>query len=205
MKALLTIIFIVAGFKPILAQESNDLKEEIVLPNSIPQKIYGRYQTNFSFHHDRGVYFTASAGPQWNHSLKNPQAKGVRFGGKLGLGWYVADQVALYGALWGNFLEEASLIAGGPGIAFLFDGPNLGIDLSLGIGRAFSPFKGDDYVIFAETVLAANLSLTKYWWVSSKTSLGLSLNSGVHGLAISKGEIGTLGWSAGLSLAFLFG
>ena len=205
MRTLLAFLLVLAGFKPILAQENNELKEEIILPSSTPQKILSRYQTDFSFHHDKGVYFTASIGPQWNHSLKNPQAKGIRFGGKVGLGWYVVDGLALYAAAWGNFLEQASLVAGGPGIAILFDGPNMGIDLSLGIGRALSVFKDKGYKDFAETVLAGNLSIAKYWWVSDKNSLGLSLNSGVHGFSLSAGKLGTFGWSAGLSLAFLFG
>jgi hypothetical protein len=205
MSKLLIFLFALINFKSILAQDSNDPTEEIILPFSAPQKIYSRYQTAFNFHHDRGPYLNLTAGPQWNHSLKKPEAKGIRFGGKLALGWYTADQIALYVATWGSFLEGSTLIAGGPGIAFLFDTPNLALDFTVGIGRAFTPFKDERYTQFAETVLAANFSLSKYWWLSNKTNLGLSLSSGIHGLSVSTGKINTIGWSAGLSLAFLFG
>jgi len=123
----------------------------------------------------------------------------------LGLGWYVADGVALFGAAWGNFLEQASLVAGGPGVAFLFGGPNIGLDLSLGVGRVFSAVKKESYSDFAETVLAANLSVAKFWWLSGSTSLGVSLMSGVHGLTVTTGKLSTVGWNLGLGLAFLFG
>lgn len=181
------------------------MAEEDILPASPPQKIYQRYQTNFDYHHDRGFYFSAALGPQWNHSIDKPRANGLRFGGKINLGLLAASGFALFGSCWGNFLEDASLIAGGPGIAFLFDSTNIGIDFSLGLGRAFNPIKQEHRADFAETVLAANLSLAKFWWLSGRNSLGVSLNSGAHGFTVSEGQISTLGWNVGLGLAFLFG
>ena len=205
MKSLIAVLSLSFCFQPILAEEKDNMEEEIILPASPPQKIYTRYQTDFSYHHDKGFYLSAMLGPQWNHSLKNPYAQGVRFGGKLAMGWFVTDGLAIYGAVWGHFLEAASLIAAGPGIAFLFDGPNIGIDFSLGLGRAFNARSNEDIEDFSENVLAANLSLGKYWWLSGKNSLGLALVSGVHGLTISQGTINTFGWSVGLGLSFLFG
>jgi hypothetical protein len=205
MKSLLAILIAMFAFQQAIAQANQDPDTETILPASQPQKVYRRYQTNFGYQHDRGFYLTATLGPQWNHSLKNPDAKAFRFGGKFGLGWFVADGIALYGATWGNFLEQATLIAGGPGIAFLFNGPNIGLDFSLGIGRAFSPIKKEGYEDFAETVLAANLSLAKFWWLSGSTSLGFSLMSGLHGLTVTTGKLSSVGWNVGLGLAFLFG
>lgn len=137
--------------------------------------------------------------------LETQKSQAIRFGGMFGLGWYVADGVALFGAAWGNFLEEASLVAGGPGVALLFNGPNIGVDFSLGIGRVFNVSEDEGYEDFSETVLAANISIAKYWWISGKTSLGLSLSAGAHGFTLSKASFGTFGWNAGLSLAYLFG
>jgi hypothetical protein len=57
--------------------------------------------------------FQPALGPQWNHSIDKPSAKGVRFGGKVNTGFFVANGFALFGSVWGNFLEAASLIAGG--------------------------------------------------------------------------------------------
>jgi hypothetical protein len=188
-----------------MAETATNLEDEIILPASPPQKVYRRYQTNFGYQHDRGFYLSATLGPQWNHSLKNPDAKAFRFGGKFGLGWFVADGIALHGSAWGNFLEQSTLIAGGPGVALLFDGPNMGLDFSLGIGRAFSIVKKEGFEEFAETVLAANLSLAKFWWLSSSTSLGISLMSGIHGLTITTGKFSSVGWNVGLGLSFLFG
>lgn len=178
---------------------------EIILPASPPQKVFSRYQTDFGFHHDRAFYFSAALGPQWNHSIEKPNAKGIRFGGKLNVGGFVADGVALFASTWGNFLEAASLIAGGPGVAFLFDSTNIGIDLSLGAGRVFNVIERPDINDFGEWVLAANLSVGKFWWLSSKTSLGVSLSSGIHGLTLSKGSLNSVGWNIGLNMAFLLG
>jgi hypothetical protein len=205
MKALLAILFLNLFFQPIVAEEKSNLDDDIILPVSPPQKIYSRYQRDFSYHHDRGFYLNAVFGPQWNHSLQNPDAKGIRFGGKLAVGWFVADGLALHAGLWGHFLEAASLIAGGPGLAFYFDGPNIGIDLSFGIGRAFNALKKESIANFSETVLATQLSFGKYWWLSEKSCLGASLFSGLHGVTLSKGTINTFGWNVGLGLSFLFG
>lgn len=188
-----------------IAEESNKLTEEFILPDSPPQKVYGRYQTNFAYQHDRGFYLSAAIGPQWNHSIQNPEAKAIRFGGKFGLGWFIADGIALYGAAWGNFLEQATLVAGGPSVAFIFNRLNIGLDFSLGIGRVFNIVKDESYEDFTETLLATNLSLTKFWWLSSSTSLGASLMSGVHGLAVTTGKLSSIGWNVGLGFAFLFG
>lgn len=188
-----------------MAEPSTNPDDEIILPASLPQKVFSRYETNFSRHHDRGFYLAATLGPQWVHSVKDPIVKEIRFGGKLGLGWYVADGVALYGAAWGSFLEQASIAACGPGVAFLFDGPNMSLDFSLGVGRAFTALKKDGFEDFAETVLSANAGLGKFWWVSANNSLGISLNAGLHGFTISEGQWNSVGWNVGLSLAFLFG
>lgn len=205
MKALLTFLLVFNSLNFAVAEESNKSGEEFILPDSPPQKAYRRYQTNFAYQHDRGFYLSATLGPQWNHSVKNPDAKAFRFGGKFGIGWFVADGIALHGAAWGNFLEQASLIAGGPGVTFLFDGPHIGLDLALGLGRAFNTVKKEGYENFAETVLAMNLSLSKLWWLSSSTSFGVSLMSGLHGLTITTGKFSSIGWNVGLGLSFLFG
>lgn len=206
MKSLLAFLLVACQFQTVLAdQNTNQDDEEIILPASLPQKVLSRYQTNFARHHDRGFYLSATLGPQWNHSIKNPEAKAIRFGGKFGLGWYVANGVALYGAAWGNFLEQASLIAGGPSVAFLFDGPNMSLDFSFGVGRAFMAFQKDGFEDFAETVLATNIALGKFWWLSSSNSLGLSLSAGLHGFTITDGKMNSVGWNVGLGLAFLFG
>lgn len=123
----------------------------------------------------------------------------------MNAGWYVANGFALFGSVWGNFLEAASLVAGGPGIAFLFDSTNIGIDFSLGIGRVFNVIEREDIRNFSESVLAANVAIGKFWWLSSSTSLGASLMSGVHGLTLSEGRLNSVGWNIGLGLAFLFG
>lgn len=205
MKTLLTILITLLICKAGLTEPNQIPDPEIILPASPPQKVYTRYQTNFGYHHDRGFYLSATIGPQWNHSLNNPNAKAFRFGGKFGLGWFVADGAAIHAAAWGNFLEQATLVAGGPGVTFLFSSPNLALDFSLGIGRAFNVIKKESYENFAETVLAANLALTKFWWLSSSTSLGLSWMTGIHGLTVTKGELSSIGWNVGLGLAFLFG
>lgn len=188
-----------------MAEQSTNLDDEIILPASLPQKVLSRYETNFARHHDRGFYLSATLGPQWVHSIKNPEAKAVRFGGKFGLGWYVADGIALYGATWGNFLEQASLVAGGPGVAFLFDGPNMGLDFSVGVGRALMVLPKEGFEDFAETVLAGNVALGKFWWLSSNSCLGISLNAGLHGFTITEGKLSSIGWNVGLGLSFLLG
>lgn len=193
------------SFFPIRAEENSTQAIEIILPASPPQKIFSRYQTDFAFHHDRGFYFAASLGPQWNHSIEKPDAKAVRFGGKINAGWFVAHGVSLFGSAWGNFLESASLMAAGPGVGFLFDSSNISIDLSCGVGRVFNALEREKIKNFAETVLAANLSIGKYWWLSPSTSLGVSLSSGIHGFTLTEGELSSFGWNVGLGLALLLG
>jgi hypothetical protein len=205
MKSLLAIIISLSTFFPAIAEENVPNTEEVILPVSPPQKVFQRYQTDFDYHHDRGFYLSASLGPQWNHSIEKPNAKGVRFGGKFNAGWFVADGFSLFASVWGNFLEAASIIAGGPGVAFLFDSTNIGIDFSVGIGKAFNAIKREDVNDFSESVLAAHLSIGKYWWLSGKTSMGVTLSSGIHGMSLSEGAINSFGWNAGFGLAFLFG
>lgn len=101
--------------------------------------------------------------------------------------------------------SRASLIAGGPGVAFLFDGPNMSLDFSFGVGRAFMALQKDGFEDFAETVLATNLALGKFWWLSSSNSLGVSLNAGMHRFTVTDGKWISVGWNVGLGLAFLFG
>lgn len=117
----------------------------------------------------------------------------------------MADGVALFASAWGNFLEAACLVAGGPGVAFLFDSTNVSIDLSFGAGRAFNMIERSDINDFSEWLLAANLSMGKFWWLSSKTSFGVLLSSGIHGLTLSKGSLNSVGWNIGLNMAFLLG
>jgi hypothetical protein len=196
---------VIFSFFPVRAEEINAQAPEIILPASAPQRVYFSYQTNFAFHHDRGFYLSAALGPQWTHSIEKPSAQALRFGGKINMGGFVANGFSLFGSIWGDFLEAASLIAAGPGMAFLFDSTNIGIDLSLGLGRVMNITERQDMKDFSETILAANLALSKYWWLSNKTSLGLSLASGIHGFTISEGKLGSIGWSIGLGLAFLLG
>ena len=205
MKSLLATLLVFSAFSTAVAEESPAPEQEIILPASPPQKVFRRFQTDFDFHHDRGFLLSLALGPQWNHSLDKPNAKGVRFGGKLNAGGFVADGFALFGSVWGNFLEAASLVAIGPGVSVLFDSTNIGIDLSLGVGRAFNALSRNDIKDFSETVLAGHLALNKFWWLSANTSLGLSLSGGAHGLTLSEGKLSTFGWNTGLGLAFLFG
>jgi hypothetical protein len=205
MKSLLAILFALTIFKQALAEQSQSQSDEIILPASPPQKVLSRYQRDFGYHHDRGFYFAATLGPQWNHSIDKPKSKAIRFGGKINAGFLVANGFTLHGSVWGNFLEEASLVAAGPGVGFLFDSTNIGVDLSMGVGRVLNVIKKPGLDDFAETVLAANLAIGKYWWLSGKTSLGLSLLSGIHGFTLTEGKLSSIGWSIGLGLAFLFG
>ncbi len=79
------------------------------------------------------------------------------------------------------------------------------MDLSAGVGRVLNVIKKPAVDDFAETVLAANLSIGKYWWVSGNTSLGLALLSGIHGFTLTEGKLSSIGWNVGLGLSFLFG
>lgn len=108
-------------------------------------------------------------------------------------------------SLWGNFLEAASLIAVGPGLAVIFDSTNIVIDFSFGLGRVFNAIEKSEIKDFGESVLAANLSVGKFWWLSGKTSMGVTLSSGIHGLTVSQAKLSSFGFNAGLSLAFLLG
>lgn len=205
MKSLLAVLIAVFASWQALSEANQTTDNEIILPASPLQKVFTRYQRDFGFHHDRGFYFSAALGPQWNHSIEKPNAKGIRFGGKLNAGWFVANGVALFASGWGNFLEAASLVAAGPGVAFLFDSTNIGVDFSLGAGRIFNGLERSDIQDFSEWVLAGNLAVGKFWWLSGKTSLGVSLSSGIHGLTLSKGTLNSVGWNVGFNMAFLIG
>src|SRR5262245_55594408 len=119
MKSSLAILLVLGTFKPVLAELYTTHDSEI-LPSSPPQTILSHYRTDFAFHHDRGFYFSVATGPQWNHSIDKPNAKGLRFGGKINAGWFIADGFPLFASVWGSFLEDASMIALGPGFAFFF-------------------------------------------------------------------------------------
>lgn len=203
MKTLLAILLTFCAYKQAMADVYGNDNE--ILPSSPPQKILNRYQNDFAFHHDRGFYLSAVTGPQWNHSLEKPNAKAIRFGGKINAGWFVTDGFPIFASVWGSFLEEASLVAIGPGLAFLFNSTNISIDLSIGLGRVFNALDRAEIKNFAESVLATNLSIGKFWWISGKTSLGVSLSTGLHGLTVSEAKLNTLGWNVGLGLAFLLG
>jgi hypothetical protein len=205
MKPLLALLINFLIFLPIMASETPVYEPEVILPASPPQKVFRRFQTDFDYHHDRGFFLSAVAGPQWNHSVANPSAKGVRFGGKINLGGFVTDGLSIFGSGWGSFLESASLVAIGPGMAYLFDSTNIGLDLAVGIGRAFNPIKRDNIHDFSETVMAGTVGISKLWWLSGNTSMGISLYSGAHGLTLSEGKLSSFGWNAGLGLAFLVG
>lgn len=188
-----------------MAKEPADSKDDIILPYSFPQKVIERYQQNFHYRHDRGIYAAFNLGPQWNHSLKNPNAKGFRFGGKANIGYFIADGLALFVSTWGDFLEEASLLAAGPGIAFFIDSTNMSFDLAVGVGRSFNPIHDDTIKDFNETLLATTLSLGKYWWLSKNSCIGMTVSSGFHGFSIAQSNFNSVGWSAGLGLTFLYG
>lgn len=86
MKSLLAFLIAISYFQTVLAEQTTNSDDEIILPASLPQKIVSRYETNFSRHHDRDFYLSATLGPQWVHSVKAPEAKEIRFGGNLIVG-----------------------------------------------------------------------------------------------------------------------
>jgi hypothetical protein len=63
--------------------------------------------------------------------------------------------------------------------------------------------KRDNIHDFSETVMAATVGISKLWWLSGNTSMGISLYSGAHGITLSEGKLSSFGWNAGL--AFLVG
>lgn len=173
-----------------------------VLDSAPKQLVYSRWQKDFPFQHDKGVFFAASTGPQWVQSIQNPKAAALRFGGDLSLGWFAAENLALHVTAWGSFLEEASFVAAGPGVTGFF-GDNFSLGAALGLAQVTSTSLSKD-VVFNEWVLAGQLKAGKYWWLGENTSLGISLIAGLYGLSISSGKISTVGWQIGPRIEFIF-
>ena len=166
------------------------------------QPVSSSYKRNFEFHHDKGFYLSASIGPQWNQSLKNPEASALRFGGGLNIGGMVIENLALHGSFWSSFLEESTLIAVGPGLTYFFGNTNAAISWKIGIGQVFNV--ADKIEDFKETLLATEIGFGKYWWLSGSTSLGGTIFSGLHGYSFSQNEISSFGWSGGIRLELIF-
>ena len=166
------------------------------------QRVDRQYIRNFPFQHDKGFYLSLSLGPQWNQSIQNPSASAVRFGGQLGIGWVPIRNLALQGNFWGNFLEQASWWAVGPGLTCFFGESNVGLGIQAGVGQVLG--KTADSKRFRETVLATELNLGKYWWISKNGSLGLVWVLGMYGFTLSQGTLNSAGWNTGLRLGYIF-
>lgn len=166
------------------------------------QRVDRQYVRNFPFQHDKGFYLSMSLGPQWNQAIQNPSASGLRFGGQLGIGFVPVRNLAVYANFWGNFLEQASLLAAGPGVTYFLGDSNVGLGAALGIGSVFGDAPNNK--TFRETVLATELSAGKYWWLSKNNSLGLTFVIGLYGLTLSQGSFNSVGWNTGLRLAYVF-
>lgn len=168
-----------------------------------PQTIDSSYHRDFAYRHNKGFYLAASFGPQWNQSLQNPAAGAFRFGGKFSIGWIATENLAIHANVWGNFLEQSSLVAAGPGVTYFFGDSNIGLGAAIGVGQVFST-SATNMEKFRETVLAGELSLGKYWWLSEKVSLGTSLVTGMHGFTLSNASLSSVGWHAGLRLELVY-
>ncbi len=145
----------------------------------------------------------SSPGPQWNQALRNPNHGAFRFGGKFLLGFLPTHSLAIQGGVWGNFLEEATMVAGGPGITAFFGDTNISLTANLGVGTVFNlPKEGIEN--FRETILAGEVSLAKLWWVSPRTSLGLSASVGGYGFTLSQRTFSSIGWYGGLRMDYVF-
>lgn len=166
------------------------------------QRVDRQYVRNFPFQHDKGFYLSLSLGPQWNQAIQNPSASGLRFGGQLGVGFVPVKNLAVHGNFWGNFLEQASVLAMGPGLTYFLGNSNVGLGAKLGIGFVFG--EAPNNKTFRETVLATELSAGKYWWLSKNNSLGLSFVVGLYGLTLSQGSFNSVGWNTGLRLGYVF-
>lgn len=145
-----------------------------------------------------------SLGPQWNQSVVNPPTQAVRFGGEASFGGIVAHNLAFHIGAWGNFLEDSSLIAGGPGITGFFGRSNWNLGANIGAGYSFSIWKNRAEE-FNAPVLACEIRGGKLWWLARNNSLGLSLISGAYGLALlpEKKALNKFGWHAGLRLNYI--
>lgn len=182
------------------AQEQTTPDSWASLPS---QPIDSRFNQNFDYKHDKGFYFSLGIGPQWNQSLKNPAAGAFRFGGKASIGFLPVENLALHANVWGNFLEEASLVAVGPGVTYFFGDSDIALGAAVGIGWVFStPLTSDQK--FRETVLATELSLGKYWWVDTDLSFGVSAVTGVSGITLSNASLSNVSWHTGLRAELVF-
>lgn len=161
-----------------------------------------QYVRNFAFQHDKGFYLSMSLGPQWNQAIQNPSASGLRFGGQFGIGFVPIRNLVVHANFWGNFLEQASLLAIGPGVTCFLGDSNVALGAALGIGSVFG--EAPNNKTFRETVLTTELSAGKYWWLSRSNSLGISFVIGLYGLTLSQGSFNSVGWNTGLRLAYVF-
>lgn len=168
-----------------------------------PQQVDNQYNRKFAFKHDKGFYLAMGIGPQWNQSLQNPVAGAFRFGGKFSIGFVPLYNFAVHANVWGSFLEESSLLAAGPGVTYFFGDSNVGLSAAFGVGQVFSTSMSTQEK-FRETVLAGEVGLGKYWWVSENVSLGGTLVTGLHGLTLSNANVSSLGWDIGLRLELIF-
>lgn len=175
---------------------------EGILDSAPKNPVYSRWQKDFPFKHDKGLFFGVSIGPEWVQSFQKPKAQGMRFGGDLSLGWLPAENLALHVTVWGAFLESASFVAVGPGITG-FIGDNFFIGAAFGAAQVFSTSISGD-LPFNELVLAGQIKAGKLWWLSENTSLGISLAAGLYGFSILSGKISTVGWQIGPRLEFVF-
>ena len=192
-------ILIFSTCLPLFASNIPDSKFLGTLPQ---QKISSSYNKDFGFKHDKGFFLAASIGPQWNQSIQNPDAGAFRFGGRVALGWVAVENLAIHGGLWGAYLKEASMFAVGPGVTYFFGESNVGLGAQVGIGQVSGePTPGNN---FRETVLAGELNIGKYWWLSKKNSLGLVLATGLYGFTLTQGATNSVGWNTGLRLEYVF-
>lgn len=166
------------------------------------QRVDRQYVRNFPFQHDKGFYLSISIGPQWNQALRNPSASALRFGGELGLGFIPARNLGALVNFWGHFLEQASVLAIGPGLIYFLGDSHVGLGAKLGIGFVFGETPNNKN--FRETILATELSAGKYWWISKNSSLGFSFVVGLYGLTLSQVHFNSVGWNTGLRLGYVF-
>lgn len=167
------------------------------------QDVDSKFHRDFDYKHDQGFYFQLGFGPQWNQSLQNPTASGIRFGGNLAIGFIPVENLAIHADVWGNYLDEASVLSIGPGVTYFLGDSNVGIGGSIGIGQVFA--SGNvNRAAFRETVLSGEFSAGKYWWIGPKSSVGVSVNVGLYGLTLSSGDVSSTGWHSGLKLEYIF-
>lgn len=179
-----------------------DLLDPELLKNAPEQPVVRRYRRNFPYQHDKGFFLSLAFGPSWNQALQNPSASGLRFGGQIGLGFIPIRNLALHANVWGNYLEPASWWSTGPGLTYFFTPSHVALGLKLGVGSVSS--KNLDSQGFRETILTAEFSLAKYWWLSGSNSLGLSWVTGFYGFTLSQGTFSSVGWSTGLRVEYVY-